>query len=56
MAIPRRGRAEEEQGADFEKSKIKIIALTASAFEEGRKKVLAAGCDDFIGKPVHYNV
>ncbi|MDB9525363.1 ATP-binding protein [Oscillatoria sp. CS-180] len=29
----------------------KIIALTASAFEESRSEVLAAGCDDFVRKP-----
>jgi two-component system sensor histidine kinase/response regulator len=28
-----------------------IIALTASAFEEQRSVVLAAGCDDFLRKP-----
>ena len=28
-----------------------IIALTASAFEEDRKQVLSAGCDDFMRKP-----
>jgi CheY-like chemotaxis protein len=28
-----------------------IIALTASAFEEERAQILAAGCDDFVRKP-----
>jgi PAS domain S-box-containing protein len=28
-----------------------IVALTASAFEEERTKVLAQGCDDFLRKP-----
>jgi hypothetical protein len=28
-----------------------IIALTASAFEEDRRVVLADGCDDFVRKP-----
>ncbi|MBL1173527.1 MHYT domain-containing protein [Pantanalinema sp. GBBB05] len=28
-----------------------IIALTASAFEEQRQTILAAGCDDFVRKP-----
>jgi two-component system sensor histidine kinase/response regulator len=28
-----------------------VIALTASAFEEERKAVLAEGCDDFVRKP-----
>jgi signal transduction histidine kinase/AmiR/NasT family two-component response regulator len=29
----------------------KVIAVTASAFEEERAKVLEAGCDDFLRKP-----
>lgn len=33
-----------------------IIALTASAFEEERTSVLAAGCDDFVRKPFHESV
>ncbi len=33
-----------------------IIALTASAFEEERGAIFAAGCDDFIPKPVQASV
>ncbi|MDM8549438.1 transporter substrate-binding domain-containing protein [Desulfobacterales bacterium HSG2] len=32
-------------------SHVPITALTASAFEEERERVLSAGCDDFIRKP-----
>ncbi|MBZ8180234.1 response regulator [Oscillatoria salina] len=32
-------------------SSVKIIALTASAFEEEKSSILAAGCDDIIYKP-----
>lgn len=30
---------------------IKIVALTASAFEHQREEILAVGCDDFVRKP-----
>ncbi|AFY34621.1 ATP-binding protein [Calothrix sp. PCC 7507] len=33
-----------------------IIALTASAFEEERQKILSTGCDDFIRKPFAQNL
>ncbi|MEM8807103.1 MAG: GAF domain-containing protein, partial [Cyanobacteria bacterium P01_G01_bin.38] len=33
-----------------------IIALTASAFEEDRTAILAAGCDDFVRKPLQESV
>jgi signal transduction histidine kinase/CheY-like chemotaxis protein len=33
-------------------SVVKIVALTASAFEEDRKLVLEAGCDDMVRKPL----
>ena len=32
--------------------KVRIVALTASAFEEDRHEILAAGCDGLVCKPV----
>lgn len=37
--------------AKARKNRPVIIALTASAFEEDRKEVLAVGCDDFVRRP-----
>ena len=34
----------------------KIIALTASVFEEKREAVMAAGCDDFVRKPYRNSI
>ncbi|MEM9007091.1 MAG: ATP-binding protein [Cyanobacteria bacterium P01_F01_bin.86] len=34
----------------------KIIALTASAFEEDQAGIIAAGCDDFVHKPFQEHV
>jgi signal transduction histidine kinase len=34
---------------------IPIVALTASAFEEDRGKVLAAGCNEMVKKPIEQN-
>jgi signal transduction histidine kinase/DNA-binding NarL/FixJ family response regulator len=35
---------------------VKIIAVTASVFDEQRHEILGAGCDELVGKPVQENV
>ncbi|MCW6034821.1 GAF domain-containing protein [Spirulina subsalsa FACHB-351] len=44
-------RAKEQQGESPTPSPVKIIALTASAFEEEQEQIRAAGCDDIVRKP-----
>ena len=40
-----------KQLAQVQNQSTLIIAITASAFEEQRSKILTAGCDDFVAKP-----
>ncbi len=42
--------------AHFKGQETTIIALTASAFEEERKAIFSAGCDDVISKPFRQEV
>ncbi len=35
--------------------KVKIVALTASAFQENRAEIIATGCDDMLAKPLDEN-
>ncbi len=37
---------------DQKKAKIAVIAMTANAFEEDRRKCMAAGMDGFVAKPI----
>ncbi|MGB3292646.1 MAG: ATP-binding protein [Phormidesmis sp.] len=41
---------------DSQQDSVKIVALTASAFEEEQKAMFASGCDDFVHKPFRTHV
>jgi signal transduction histidine kinase/DNA-binding NarL/FixJ family response regulator len=41
--------------ADSDLSRVRIVALSASAFDTTRARSIRAGCDDFLSKPVRLN-
>ncbi len=46
----------EQNHLNYDNSPTKIIAITASVFEEDRSRILQAGFDDFVGKPCDINL
>lgn len=53
LETTRRLRAEERESG---RRRVPIVALSASALEHERGEILAAGCDEFVGKPFHEDV
>ncbi|MBW4682692.1 MAG: PAS domain S-box protein [Microcoleus vaginatus WJT46-NPBG5] len=50
-ALEQKSAGLQENNSSTLAGKTKIIALTASAFDEQQTNILAAGCDDFMHKP-----
>jgi two-component system sensor histidine kinase/response regulator len=48
--------SEAGESKSIQNIKTTIVALTASAFDDERQLILAAGCDDFVGKPFREEV
>ena len=51
LRMPRLGGLEATEKLKRDKAELKVVAVTANAFEEDRAAALAAGCDDFVRKP-----
>ena len=56
MRMPIMGGLEATRQIKAKQPEIPIIALTAGAFEHNRTEAIAAGCDDFMTKPVNVQV
>ncbi|GAB4517616.1 MAG: hypothetical protein OHK0046_24350 [Anaerolineae bacterium] len=55
MRMPRMDGYEATRRIKTENQPPVVIAVTASAFEHERSRVLESGCDDYVAKPFHEN-
>ena len=51
LRMPRLGGLDATRELKRDRPELKVVAVTANAFEEDRAAALAAGCDDFVRKP-----